>query len=146
MRLTVVRFAIFNSLLKTFISASIAISLLRAVLIAGSGAALAAPFPDPCPTGFLDKGTGQDIVIYKECHVGAGTYTYGKVNIIQNGAQKGKLVFDELIPDVKIDFWASSILVENEGSLIAGTLAQPFGSKFDTKKGMLTSLSPQGTV
>jgi G8 domain len=123
------RCAIFNSLLKTFISASIAISLLGAVFIASSGAALAAPFPDPCPTGFLDKGTGLDIVIYKECHVGAGTYNYRNVNIIQNGTHKGKLVFDELIPDVKIDFWANSILVENEGSLIAGTPAQPFGSQ-----------------
>jgi G8 domain len=129
MRLAISRCAIFNSLMKTFISTSIAISLLGAVIIACSGAALAAPFPDPCPTGFLDKGAGLDIVIYKECHVGAGTYNYRNVNIIQNGTQKGKLVFDELIPDVKIDFWASSILVENEGSLIAGLPAQPFGSQ-----------------
>ncbi|HZM07304.1 MAG TPA: hypothetical protein VFC11_02490, partial [Methylocella sp.] len=73
--------------------------------------------PDPCPTGNLDTGTGQDLVINKECHAGSGKYLYGKVNIIKNG----KLIFDEKIADVKIDFWASSILVENEGSLIAGT-------------------------
>jgi hypothetical protein len=39
----------------------------------------------------LGAGTGQDIVINKECHAGSGKYFYRNVNIIA----PGKLIFDE---------------------------------------------------
>ena len=63
----------------------------------------------------VDPTMAQD----KKCHVGKGTYNYGNVNIRAGGS----LVFDELLPDVRIDFWAKSILVENMGSLSAGDQA-----------------------
>ncbi len=94
-----------------------------------AGPALA-QLPDPCPTGQLGMGGGADIVINKRCNVGSGNYNYGNVNIIAGGS----LVFQELIPNVKIDFWAKAILVENGGGLFAGADPQshaatpPFGS------------------
>jgi hypothetical protein len=39
---------------------------------------------------------------------------------------------------VKIDFWANSILVENGGSLIAGSQPGFSGGPFGTKRGVLT--------
>ena len=78
---------------------------------------------DDCPNGILPPGTGQDIVISVSCAVDGsapnGLYQYGNVNIIANG----KLTFD----DVKVDFWAKNILVENNGSLLAGT-TMPVGT------------------
>ncbi len=78
---------------------------------------------DDCPNGILPPGTGQDIVISVSCTVDGsapnGLYQYGNVNIIANGA----LMFD----DVKVDFWAKNILVENGGSLLAGT-SRPIGT------------------
>src|SRR5262249_2081876 len=67
------------------------------------------------------------------CHVAsADTYWYGNVNIINNGS----LIFDE-VPDQEIHFWAQNIVVENTGSLIAGSSTQPYGSK-GNKSGQLT--------
>lgn len=54
------------------------------------------------------------------CTVGPGTYQYHNVNIYHGGT----LAFS----DAKIDFWAESILVENQSSLIAGSPTQPIGS------------------
>ncbi len=58
--------------------------------------------------------------------VGPGTYVYRNVNIYGDGNQEGKLIFQDA---GGIDFWAKSILVENKGSLIAGSPDQPIGSK-----------------
>jgi hypothetical protein len=81
--------------------ASAAILLIGTFIFAGP--ALAQP-SDPCPTGQLGTGTGQDIVINRKCTVGMGTYNYGNVNIIA----KGSLVFEENVRNEKIDFWAKS--------------------------------------
>ena len=100
-----------------------AVLLIGSLLIAGSARA---QVPDPCPTGQLGMGMGQDIVINKRCNVGSsGSYNYGDVNIIAGGS----LVFQELLPNVKINFWAKSILVENGGSLLAGEMLAPFGKR-----------------
>src|SRR5580704_7823254 len=75
-----------------------------------------------CSTGALPAGNGGDLIVRGpgNCTVNAGTYQYGNVNIIAGGA----LVFT----DTKIDFWAKSILIENTGSLIAGSTAAPIGT------------------
>ena len=52
-----------------------------------------------------EGGNGMDLDVTGMCMVGKGTYHYGYVNIY-NG---GELIFD----DAHIDFWASSILIEN---------------------------------
>jgi hypothetical protein len=78
--------------------ASAAVLLIGTVIVAGPALAQT---PDPCPNGQLSVGTGQDIVINHPCTVGMGTYNYGNVNIIA----KGSLVFEENVPNEKIDFW-----------------------------------------
>lgn len=110
-------------------------------MAAGSGLARAAADPDKCPaTGILGPGTGNDLLIDRECHVGDGTYQYGNVNII-NG---GQLIFDEAknTLNVRIHFWASAILVEYGGSLMAGSPPgaswNPGGAPFGTYGGVLT--------
>jgi hypothetical protein len=72
--------------------------------------------------GKLRAGTGSDIEITNgTCTVGPGTYNYGFVNIHSGGI----LMFDD---NGTIDFWAKSILVENEGSLIVGSFSDPIGN------------------
>ena len=68
----------------------------------------------------LLAGDGDDIEITTQCHVGPGIYNYRYVNTHSGG----KLIFDDEI----IDFWAKSILVENEGSLLVGTPTDPIGN------------------
>ena len=53
--------------------------------------------------------------------MGTGTYQFGNVNVITGGS----LIF----ADATIDFWARSILVENGGSLIAGSPTAPIGTQ-----------------
>ena len=72
-----------------------------------------------------DKVLGEqqpDLLIKDTCRVvGDRPYFYGKVNII---GPKGRLIFVE--PDAEPstvkgqDFWASAIIIENEGQLLAG--------------------------
>ena len=134
------------SLIKTFLRGTAAILVAGAVLFAGtlitSSSSHAQP-ADPCPNNLLPSpGTGQDIVISHECHVGDGTYTYGNINIVSMFAGDGKfttrgsLIFDELVPNVKINLYAKSILVEYGGSLLAG--AQTAAGAFGAKGGVLT--------
>jgi hypothetical protein len=66
-------------------------------------------------------------MINKVCHVGSGKYSYADINIVANGS----LIFDEGT-NAATEFWASSIIVENNGQLTAGTEAAPFGSKGGT--------------
>jgi len=68
----------------------------------------------------LLKGAGENIELTKSYCVAAGEYNYGFVNIHSGG----KLIFT----NAKIDFWAKSILVENNGSLLVGTPAEPIGT------------------
>ena len=67
----------------------------------------------------LSGGDGQDLDITSDMKVEAGDYRYGNVHIYNGGT----LCFE----DQKIDFWASAILIENTGSLIAGSSAHPIG-------------------
>ncbi|MBO0733781.1 MAG: hypothetical protein J2P49_05575, partial [Methylocapsa sp.] len=113
-----------------------AIKLARAVALLVATILFAAPAlaqPDTCAGGQLGPGNPadpQDLLISDECHVGDGTFYYRDVNIVAGTSTFGKLIFDELIPKVKIDFWARSILVENMGSLLAPNGgAPPFGSQ-----------------
>ncbi|WP_049768132.1 G8 domain-containing protein [Methylocella silvestris] len=80
-----------------------------------------------CPGGTLPLGSGQSIEISHECHAGSGTYNYNQINITNGGS----LIFDEGANTLKIaiDFWASSILIENGGKLIAGSVTDPFGTR-----------------
>jgi len=71
---------------------------------------------DTCKDRTLAPGDGaDDLLIAAPCDVGAGVYKYRNVNIINNG------VLNFLDEGAETDFWAKSILVENGGSLIAGT-------------------------
>ncbi len=76
--------------------------------------------PDPCPGGNLAPGGGEDIVLSAPCSAGVGTFHYGNVNIVNGGS----LTFQ----DQAIDFWSKNILVENGGSLVAGSPGAPIGS------------------
>lgn len=70
-------------------------------------------------TSALLPGNGDDLEITGPCTVAAGTYNYGNVNIYNGGS----LTF----ADAEIDFWAKSVLIENNGSLIAGSPQDPIG-------------------
>ncbi|HEX8896387.1 MAG TPA: G8 domain-containing protein, partial [Terriglobales bacterium] len=73
-----------------------------------------------CTGGPLAPGSGGDLEVTGPCTVGAGTYQYRNVNIYGGGS----LIFSDAV----IDFWAQSILVENHGSLIAGSGSHPIGA------------------
>ena len=76
---------------------------------------------DECTGAALDPGDGtKDLEITKAYCVEGGTYKYKNVNIHSNGVLHFK--------DGKTDFWANSILVENEGSLTAGSPDNPIGT------------------
>ncbi len=64
----------------------------------------------------FQKGQSVEIKNATVC-IGPGEYHYDFVNI----HSKGKLIFK----DAQIDFWARSILVENDGSLIVGSVNEP---------------------
>ena len=72
-----------------------------------------------CAGGAIAMGTGEDLEVTGACTVGAGTYQYRNVNIHSGGS----LTFDDAV----IDFWAYGIIVEKDGSLIAGSEAAPIG-------------------
>jgi G8 domain len=64
---------------------------------------------------------GSDLIVNVDCQVGAGNYKFGNVNIIAGGTLS--------FADATIDFWAANILVENGGSLIAGSPSAPIGTQ-----------------
>lgn len=77
---------------------------------------------EPAPVPLAPEGpVARDLVVKEDCRVRAGTYYFQRVNIIAGGT----LRFD----DAAIDFWAWSIVVENGGSLVAGTPEQPIGTQ-----------------
>ncbi len=104
-------------------------ALLFCTLASFMGYGYNAEAADSCANGILAPGTGDDLLVTGSCTVGAGTYHYGNVNIIEGGT----LQFIESTK-AETDFWAKSILVENGGSLIAGRQAEPIG----THNGVLT--------
>jgi len=68
-----------------------------------------------------------NLVISSACTVNrAGNYFYGNVNIIKGGS----LTFSEpLGTGTLVEFWASNIIVENGGALVAGASGTPYGSR-----------------
>ena len=93
--------------------------VLALLAVAGADVARAAQ----CPDGMMDQlpaGGGEDLEVVGACTVGPGTYHYGDVNVLAGGT----LTFT----DSEIEFWATSILVENDGTLTAGTPEAPIGT------------------
>ncbi len=89
--------------------------------------------PEPCVGGpvatqalKLPSGSPQpDLVISGACTMTVGNdYYYGAVNIIKGGS----LTFVDPGTAGNINFWASSIIIENGGAMYAGVDA-PFGAK-----------------
>jgi G8 domain len=123
----------------TFVACKLATAInfaTAAVLLSGiflfAGSALAQQV-DNCPNGKLDPGNQNnppDLIIANECHVGRGGYYFNNVNIITDSMAghriPGKLIFDD--DTYGTTFSARSIVVENGGSLEAGTPDKPFGS------------------
>jgi len=114
----------------------VVLSVLTALLTGGRADAKDLPdLPQECKTGILvgEEGEGgpkKDLLIKDNqvCHVSKGTHGYRNVHI-WNG---GKLVFSD--EGEHIHFWATAILVEKDGSLLAGTSTAPIG----INKGTLT--------
>ena len=76
--------------------------------------------------GAIGRNSQENLVIRTHCTVDtAGNYVYGTVNIINNGT----LEFREPATAGKINFWAENIIIENGGTLKAGTEKAPFGSR-----------------
>ena len=75
-----------------------------------------------------DTNSQRDLKIDKACWIDtAGTYVFGNINII---GPKGSLEFRE--PAKKgtlVNVWAKNIIVENGGTLKAGTATAPYGSR-----------------
>ena len=96
--------------------------LVVVVVLGLNFASLASAQVTTCTTGALPAGNGGDLIVTGPgtCTVNAGTYQYHNVNIILGGTL--------LFTDSQIDFWAESILVENSGSLIAGSPTSPIGT------------------
>jgi len=113
-------------------------SLLAAVLLVlGVEAARAAPPDVVCsggddlPAHDLQPPDQPDLKVTGPCVVRLGAdrhYFYNNVNIVG----RGELLFRESnsLPNSKTDFWAGSIIIENDGSMIAdgGGPNTPFGS------------------
>ena len=73
------------------------------------------------------SGQQPNLVISSACTVNRpGNYFYGNVNIIKGGS----LTFSEpLGTGTLVEFWASNIIVENGGALVAGASGTPYGSR-----------------
>jgi hypothetical protein len=117
--------------------------LLALVALASPKAGMAQPAPKgtanevPCNTdgtvpvqgireGSSGPGQQPDLLIDRDCKAqGANTYYFGTVRIINNGT----LRFVEPATAGKVNFWASNIIVENGGTLMAGTDKTPYGSR-----------------
>ena len=84
-----------------------------------------------CPDSTND-GKKVDLEITGSCTVKVGEYIYHNVNIFQAEPTGPKPVLK--FEDEKIDFYAESILVENNSSLVAGEPGKPIG---DSGKGRL---------
>ncbi|MGB6552298.1 MAG: hypothetical protein WBE78_02325, partial [Candidatus Binataceae bacterium] len=101
------------------LSVSLAATAVAIALLAGNA------LSGECTGGNLPEGMDQDLVVTGTCVVvpSAKPYQYGVVNIINGGS----LQFTD---GGKTDFWAKSILVEKDSSLIAGV--QGFGTSQET--------------
>jgi len=75
------------------------------------------------------SANGQlDLKIDKKCWIDtAGTYVFGNINIV---GPNGSLEFREpAAKGTQVNFWAANIIVENGGTLKAGTEKAPYGSR-----------------
>jgi hypothetical protein len=72
-------------------------------------------------------GQQPDLVVSTPCTVSSpGNYFYGNVNIVAGGS----LTFTEPTgTGTRVNFWASNIIVESGGALIAGSEKAPYGSR-----------------
>ena len=95
--------------------------LVGALLIAGAARA-----QDPCPGGRLPNVNLTPVVIDKDCNVYGGGYDYADINIVAGG----RLIFDGSGP-TPTSFHARSIIIENGGKLIAGSLTDPYNGSLD---------------
>ncbi len=108
---------------QIFLAICVAILLTAMVPVSGRAADKSAKKLPPaiCTTGRLPSGQGEDLIIDTgTCEVHAGTYNYHNVNIYGGGRL-------DFVDDGDTHFWAESILVENNGTLSAGTSATPYG-------------------
>jgi hypothetical protein len=101
--------------------------LMIAILILGAQATQAAP-DVVCSGGALPDAPLipdlPDLRVEGDCSVQLGkTYYFKNVNILSGGS----LVFNNAA-NSHTDFWASSIIIENRGSLAVGAWGQSFGS------------------
>jgi uncharacterized protein YjbI with pentapeptide repeats len=79
----------------------------------------------------LDYNSGKDLIVTGPCTVNvADTYNFRKINIYNGGS----LTFDNT--NDKIVFWAYGIIIENDGSLIAGSPENPITSYVDGMTGV----------
>ncbi len=99
--------------LVPFLAALLVLTLLQTSLPRSTAHAAGAG-EEFCGTQALPTGTGKDVVVNGLCTVGAGTYTYGDVNIVNGGSLR--------FGDTKTDFYAKSILIQNGGSLLGGVV------------------------
>ncbi|TNF70234.1 MAG: hypothetical protein EP298_00205 [Gammaproteobacteria bacterium] len=74
-----------------------------------------------CKNGSIATGEGENLRVTGQCTVNNGIYHYGNVNVYGGGSL-------EFIGEGKTNFWAKNIVIENNGSLIAGSPQKPFGS------------------
>jgi cell migration-inducing and hyaluronan-binding protein len=105
--------------------------LLMGLVLAGSAYSATVT----CTTGAIPNGNSTtDLVVTGPCTVAAGTYTFHNVNIYAadpttctaNPSSCGSLTFAD--DPTGVDFYAESIIVENGGSLIAGSSSNPIGT------------------
>ncbi len=116
--------------------------LLVGLLAAGRGLAAAAT----CTGGAITSGDAStDLQVTGPCTVPAGTFTFHNVNIYatdpsacaMDSTKCGSLTFAD--DPAGIDFYAENIIVENGGSLIAGSASTPIGTNCkDGKCGTVT--------
>jgi len=84
-----------------------------------------------CGNGALGPGNaGSDLVVNGTCTVSAGTYMYRNINIVSGGT----LQFN----DAAIDLWAANIIIENNGTMIAGSV--------DANTGVITPIAGPLTI
>jgi len=128
---------------RTFVrfSTVVAISMLAGMLVAGR----AFCSTTTCTSGNIPSGDATtDLAVTGPCTVPAGTYTFHNVNIYatdpttcgSNPSSCGSLTFAD--DPAGIDFYAENIIVENGGSLIAGSISAPIGTQCTTNGGVKT--------
>jgi len=104
---------------KAFIvSTALLVVAVAASLLAQAATVTCPPAGTATPTP-LPSGNGEDLEVTGPCTVGAGTYHCRNGNIYGGGS----LAFST------IECWALAILVENDGSLTAGTPEAPIGTR-----------------